>query len=320
MTTEAPETPTKSRPPLREGHVTSHWQWRAFYLRARLQAYSVVPFRWLFGRLGSEGFGVITYHRITPRVQGEANPPCNVTPARFRRQLEGLLRQGYEPWPLTRCIESHDSGRPVPRNVFVVAFDDGYENNYTHAFPILKALQVPATVFVATAYLDSPDPLPFDDWDRAGDPNVPANFWRALSTPQCRAMLESGLIELGSHTHRHEDFRGRVSDFCDDLQESLQLLRSRFGLERPSFSFPFGHLDSELIAAARSLGVACCLTCENDVLTLGSDPHRWGRFGSDEFDNAWTLGAKLDGWYSAARSWWRRLRGRLGSSAVRGPV
>ena len=48
-----------------------------------------------------------------------------------------------------------ERGLPIPRKTFVVTFDDGYVNNLTQALPILTRLGVPATVFVATAYLDS---------------------------------------------------------------------------------------------------------------------------------------------------------------------
>ena len=61
----------------------------------------------------------------------------------------------------------------IPSNVFAVTFDDGYENNYLNALPILRELNVPATIFVATKYLDTDRPFPFDDWSAAGKSGVP---------------------------------------------------------------------------------------------------------------------------------------------------
>ncbi len=43
-----------------------------------------------------------------------------------------------------------------------VTFDDGFETVYRHAWPVLQELRIPATVFLNTAYLDSPEPFPFD--------------------------------------------------------------------------------------------------------------------------------------------------------------
>ena len=52
--------------------------------------------------------------------------------------------------------------------MFAITFDDGFENNYVNAWPVLKELNLPATIFVATKYLDSDVPFPFDDWSAAG--------------------------------------------------------------------------------------------------------------------------------------------------------
>ena len=109
------------------------------------------------------------------------------------------------------------AGEPIPRRTFVVTFDDGYESVYETAWPILKELSIPATVFIVTSYLDSGRPFVFDDWAAAGSAAAPAAAWRPLSTAQCNEMARDGLIELGSHTHTHADFRGRPEEFRRDL-------------------------------------------------------------------------------------------------------
>lgn len=95
------------------------------------------------------------YHRVTDPVPGKPTPTWNVTPERFQEQIGGLLKRGYEPWPLRYALDHHRKGLPIPRKAFVITFDDGYANVYQHAFPVLKRLKAPATIFLATAYLDS---------------------------------------------------------------------------------------------------------------------------------------------------------------------
>jgi peptidoglycan/xylan/chitin deacetylase (PgdA/CDA1 family) len=187
------------------------------------------------------GFGILLYHRIAIPPAGAPAPTWNVKPARFRAQMEGLLARGYRAWPLGRVLAHHDAGQSIPPQTFVVTFDDGYENVYRQAFPALREHDVPATVFVATAYLDSYDPFPFDDWPCAGSPGVPGETWRPLRTAQCEEMLASGLIELGSHTHVHADFRHHPEEFRHDLALSLEVLRTKFGVREATFAFPFGH-------------------------------------------------------------------------------
>ncbi len=219
------------------------------------------------------------------------------------------------------------AGEPVPARTFVVTFDDGYDNIYHNAWPVLKKLSVPATVFLVTAYLDADRPFAFDNWRAAGSERVPAGAWRPLSTAHCNEMTASGLIEVGSHTHTHADLRSRPGMFRRDVERSLELLRGRFGTADAAFAFPFGHAGPELTAAARQSGVTCALTAEPEPVTRGADPFTWGRFAVGRYDTAATLALKLGGWYSSVRNVWRRLRrpslsaarpGGSGSHALRG--
>src|SRR5262249_44469589 len=141
---------------------------------------------------------------------------------------------------LARVLEHQRAARPVPSRVFVVTFDDGHESVYRGAWPVLRSLRVPATVFLATAYLDRDEPFPFDDWTARGARGVPAWAWRPLRSEQCREMAADGLVELGAHTHTHADFRGRPVELEQDLARCVDVLADRFGVSLPSFAFPFG--------------------------------------------------------------------------------
>lgn len=317
-------------------------RWRR--LRRDLAVRAMTPISACLPRRLRHAFGILMYHRIAEHTPGVSAPTWNVTPERFRAQLAGLLQRGYQAWPLRKVLEHHRRGRPVPRNVFVVTFDDGYENVYTNAWPVLQELRVPATVFLATAWLDAEVPFPFDDWPAVGSVgrisesvqsvvrnqnsalridgwighpacNVPAESWRPLSTSQCRQMAADGLIELGTHTHTHRDFRGRPDLLLDDLLVSLEVLHKRFALSDATFAFPYGtkHLGfsgGELSFAARLSGVLCGLTTEDELVTPQTDVYGWGRFTVGESDTAATLAARLDGWYTACRNVWRKLRRR----------
>jgi peptidoglycan/xylan/chitin deacetylase (PgdA/CDA1 family) len=265
----------------------------------------------LLGSRAGASFGILAYHRVAPRPERGPAPTWNVTPRRFRAQLEGLLAEGYRPLPLGRLL----ARGPLPRRAFAVTFDDGYECVHRHAWPVLRDLGVPATVFLATAYLDGREPFPFDDWAQAGSPRVEPASWRPLSTAQCAEMLAGGLVELGSHTHTHGAFRGRPEALAGDLAASLTVLRGRFGLKQVTFAFPYGVAGPALAAAARRAGVLCGLTTEPALVRPGSDPFAWGRFGVEDADGAGALAARLDGWFGLARAAWQRLGGTRGRSA-----
>jgi peptidoglycan/xylan/chitin deacetylase (PgdA/CDA1 family) len=253
-------------------------------------------------------FGILMYHRVAPRIAGVPAPTWNVTPQRLRQQLEGLLSRGYEPWPLRRAVACRQAGEPIPPRTFVVTFDDGYQSVYDNAWPILKELSVSATVFLTTSFLDADRPFASDDWAAAGSADVPASTWKALSTAQCAEMIEHGLVEVGSHMHTHADFRGQPEAFRADLALSLAVLRDSLGVEQPSFAFPFGYHDPDLIAAARDSGLFCALITEPELVLPQANPFSWGRFLVKQSDTSATLLLKLTGWYTVLRNSWRWLR------------
>jgi len=252
----------------------------------------------VFGRRPGNGFGILTYHRIANRTPGFAAPTWNATPEQFRRQLTGLLQRGYQPWSLSELLNARAAGQHLPAGVFAVTFDDGYENNFTDALPILEMLGVPATIFLATAYLDRDKPFPFDDWVCCGARGVPAKAWRPLTTSQCRQMLKSGLIEFGTHTHTHQVFSNRLEEFASDLENSIDTLHDKFGVRNPVLAFPHGVFNQAMLEVARELGIPSALTTVPGLRDLATDPLGWGRFSVEGHDTAATLAGKLGGWYT----------------------
>jgi peptidoglycan/xylan/chitin deacetylase (PgdA/CDA1 family) len=266
----------------------------------------------LLGSRAGERVGVLTYHRVAPHVRAVPPPSHNVAPERFREQIEGLLRRGFTVWPLRRIVEQAANGDDIPARIIAITFDDGFGTVFTQAWPILRDLRVPATVFLNTGYLDSTDPFPFDTWGRKWKGRLPPDRYRPLTSAQCRELQMSGLVELGTHTHTHADFRNRPIEFRKDLQLSVSILRTRFGLKEVPFAFPYGSpmlgfSGGTLMESARDAGVLCGLTTESVLIDLRSDPLQWGRFNAFAWDTSATLAAKLAGWYS----WATKLRQRL---------
>jgi peptidoglycan/xylan/chitin deacetylase (PgdA/CDA1 family) len=248
-----------------------------------------------------DAFGVLMYHRVCPIPTVGGPPTWNVTPERFQLQLEGLLERGFEPWRLADMISAARCGDRIGRHAFAVTFDDGYACLLEHALPVLSRLNIPATVFLVTGYVDHPHPLPFDDWrGRHGAPETR----RSLNRAECRELVNSKLIDLGSHTHRHHDYRGDVAGFRRDLTASIDYLRKEFDVRNPPFAFPYGipkagFCTPEFMAIARNAGARCAITAEERLVRNGTEPFGWGRMLAAQNDTGGTLAAKLSGWYRA---------------------
>ena len=130
-------------------------------------------------------------------------------------------------------------------------------------------------------------------------------------------MRRSGLIEFGAHTHTHDHFLGRCDEFRRDLKLCMEVLRERFGTDRPAFAFPFGEASSELIDVVRELDLNCGLTTRFERVEPGEDSIGWGRFHVGTNDSPAVLAGRLSGWYAIGRLHYSQVRpSGTGSSAA----
>jgi peptidoglycan/xylan/chitin deacetylase (PgdA/CDA1 family) len=99
---------------------------------------------------------ILAYHRVLdddPDDFAFDDDLISATTEDFRRQME-FARQNFNVISF-RDLEDPETGNgPWPERALVVTFDDGYRDNYTQAFPILKELGLPATIFLITGHMD----------------------------------------------------------------------------------------------------------------------------------------------------------------------
>jgi peptidoglycan/xylan/chitin deacetylase (PgdA/CDA1 family) len=115
---------------------------------------------------GPRGLTILAYHRILDIGDEDQFPGdpelVSASVAEFERQMR-FVREHFSVLSLGEVLDLMDRRAAFPRRSLVVTFDDGHIDNYTHAFPVLKALGVPATIFLSTAYIDAPHtPFWFD--------------------------------------------------------------------------------------------------------------------------------------------------------------
>lgn len=252
----------------------------------------------------TRGTGILLYHRICGLQNTPSPPTMNVTPQKFREQLESLLAAGYRFVALHEFCYSTQSGH-IPHKTLVVTFDDIFQNVYQNAWPILAELGIPATVFVATEFLDSSSPFPFDKWGCQNMHSLDSQCYLPVTRDQCHEMQASGLIEIGAHTHSHQNFANRLDAFADDLGQCVQQLRALFQSQAIPFAFPFGRrsmgaVTDAMIDVVKSSGAYCALTTDCGVIETGRTPYTWGRFNIYQWDTPQTIMAKVGGWYSWA--------------------
>jgi peptidoglycan/xylan/chitin deacetylase (PgdA/CDA1 family) len=170
-------------------------------------------------RRPSHGVVALLYHR----VGGHSDAPEIDLPAEvFDDQLEAVADRCTT---LDDALDALNLSLPPARDPVVVTFDDGTVDFVDDALPVLVKHQVPALLYVATAFVEDQQEFP-----GAGKPAS----WAAL-----RDALSTGLVTLGSHTHSHV-----LLDRCDpataaaELDRSIDLLAERVGVVPQHFAYP----------------------------------------------------------------------------------
>ena len=96
---------------------------------------------------------ILTYHRVDePSARPDLMPSLiSATPGGFDAQM-ALVAREFDPVSLPDVLAALDDPRRLPPRAVLVTFDDGYRDFATNAWPVLRAVSVPATLFVATGF------------------------------------------------------------------------------------------------------------------------------------------------------------------------
>jgi peptidoglycan/xylan/chitin deacetylase (PgdA/CDA1 family) len=186
---------------------------------------------------------VLCYHSVHP-----SKGLASATPGAFERQLEWLAEHcEIVPFAgISTRSSSPNGGKPI----VAVTFDDGYEDNYSVALPILQARGVPATFFVTTGLVDR-------------EPSVVrrlAGLWgtsehdvQGLSWSQVVEMDDAG-FEIGAHTRTHPNLSAiDASRAREEVSSAKETIEDHLGQSIRLFAYPFGRLRHNLSADTMDL-------------------------------------------------------------------
>jgi peptidoglycan/xylan/chitin deacetylase (PgdA/CDA1 family) len=163
-----------------------------------------------------------------------------------------LAAHAYRVITLEALYGALGSGTELPRRCVVLTFDDGFADNYHHAYPILQRFGFPATIFLTVGFIGM-DALPvLSGVSRSAPP---------LSWEQVDEMGRHGIV-FGSHTLTHPSL-SRLSppEAVKEIVESKRLLEERIGQQAAFFCYPKGDLNAGVKQVVRQAGYrAACGT------------------------------------------------------------
>lgn len=188
-------------------------------------------------KLTSENIGVpvLYYHSVNENADNEVT----ITPEMLKEQLNYINDNDYVTITIKELYDYLKNNQPIPEKSIVITFDDGYMNNYTEAFPILKEMNMKATIFCVGNSLDG-------------------SYY--LSKDAIKEMSDYG-IDIESHTvnHLHLDTLS-YNDQVSELKRSKEILENITGKEVLSIAYPFGDYNDDTLRAVKDAGYKLAFT------------------------------------------------------------
>jgi peptidoglycan/xylan/chitin deacetylase (PgdA/CDA1 family)/glycosyltransferase involved in cell wall biosynthesis len=203
---------------------------------------------------------VLMYHRITEGSAPASSHGIWVTAEQFSAQLHSLIQRGFEAITFRDYDRFIHGQARLPRHPIILTFDDGYEDNYTIALPILRNFGCRAVIFAVT---DKKRRRNF--WD-SGEPEA-----TLLSPAQMRELNSSGM-EIGSHTVTHPRLpQTAVKTVSRELRESKESLQQVLGSEVISFAYPYGSVQPAIKSLVEEAGYKFAVAADSGPVEFYQD-------------------------------------------------
>jgi peptidoglycan/xylan/chitin deacetylase (PgdA/CDA1 family) len=158
----------------------------------------------------------ICYHKIDSPTPDVKIRGAFTKPNRFERQMLYLKRRGFEFLTASEMIERFLNDGRFPERSISITFDDGWKDNYTNAFPIMKKLSIKATIFLVPDVIGKVTDTVTAEGEGARE---------HLSNDDVLEMSVAG-IEMASHSMSHKLF-----DRIDEQEISNEIMHSKAAIE-----------------------------------------------------------------------------------------
>lgn len=198
-------------------------------------------------------------------MPGPWGKSLTVSATRFQAQMDYLAAAGYHPVTLEEVYLGLAQLHPLPSKPVALTFDDGYLDNFTVVFPILRSHHFVAIFFVMTGAVGKPGYVSWAD---------------------LRVMHAAGMA-IESHTVHHPDLT-HVSDtrLAGELTQSREAIIRELSEIPVVLAYPFGDYNERVVAAVRAAGYLIAVTTKPGSLLNPQDTYLWPRIGIGSKESA----------------------------------
>lgn len=243
---------------------------------------------------------ILMYHNLAQ--EGSGNDTISVQ--RLEEHLAALQDAGYTTITFQDLLAYVEQGTELPEKPVLLTFDDGYESNYTLAYPLLQQYQMKATIFVIGVSMGK------DTYKDTGQAMIPH-----FTQEQAAEMEASGLVAIESHGYDMHEVQGRDPepirvgilpredesewDYAAFLQEDCQAMTDLLGKTPGVLAYPYGYASELSEVVLHEMGIYATVTIEEKINTivkgLPQSLRQMGRFYMTEAISAPELLSMLSG-------------------------
>ena len=176
-----------------------------------------------------KGIPVLMYHKVWP----DRNDNLTITPERLREHWTFLRDEGYSILSLQEYLEIITGQTQAPGKAILITFDDGYCNNLTYVYPLLKEFGWKATFFIIANTLETTKHTGIDEAEQK------------MSLEELQ-QLDPAIVQLGLHGYAHENMNKiNLKEMQAEVVNSVKAFENSRLQFSKVFAYPYGARPSD---------------------------------------------------------------------------
>lgn len=230
----------------------------------------------------TSGTAILMYHAFGG--QGERASRFVMPLERFAEQLAWLQRNQYNVMGLQDYLHLLEHGSLPPARTVILTFDDGYMDQWTRAYPVLREFGMPATFFIVSGHVGG-----INTWDAET-----ALRGRALmGWTEIQTLARNGM-GIGAHTRTHPHLTHLTrEEMCQEWNGAREELERALRQPVRVAAYPFGERNAEVEALAQASGFIGCCTASSSLNVLATPAHALRRIEIMGTDSLRDFGRKV---------------------------
>jgi peptidoglycan/xylan/chitin deacetylase (PgdA/CDA1 family) len=191
---------------------------------------------------------ILNYHKIDT-----LHHALSIPPQEFEEQMAYLSQRGFTTITPDQLMAYLNYGKALPEKPILITFDDGYLDNYTNAYPLMKKYGFTATIFIVTSLVGHDE--------------------RFMSWDQVREMQKDGFV-FGSHTVTHAALTKLSREqVMEELVASRKEMEQQLGGKPRYFAYPTGAYNLQIEEMVKQAGYKAAFTIRYGQAGAESNPY-----------------------------------------------